>query len=288
MICPKCGREYDGAGCPFCAAAVIPVIPDTKTEFTQKAPAIQAPPIQAAPIQNQSSAPVIAQQAQEESAAYSGREKKIIAVLSCMLIIMTAAFVLLLIDRSRLKADSEPETHKTKVSIPDKSDKGSKGDNSTTDVIVPKNYVVDVETENIDESNDAAKCIYMAAQEYADYRRSIEDIIPFGAVCSSDNAGVTSQNILNDTTDTVGELRNAVSNYIYLHGPTQYLSYEWIICFNDGSPTTVYAAPDMTSTCIGSYPTPADNETYFSMAGVRNDTNYEYMDGSMSANYVYG
>ena len=259
MRCYKCATEYDDSlsACPNCgAAAAVPVIPDVSAgkPSGRAASPVKEPKAVAPVISQQAVSPVIEQQpeaAEETLAASLKKAKMIIAVLSAALIIMTAAVVLLLIDRSSIKAENEPEKHRnSSVSLPDSS--AYKPGHTTKG--------------SYEESNIDAHMVFAAATQYATEREMAGDPIPYGVVFSSADIGVTIR-------DSLGY---------------EYGGYEWVVAFNGGAPVVVYAAPDMYSLNIGSYPAEAYSQSLISMFDGKDTVSYEYVDEYKSANDIYG
>ena len=276
MRCYKCATEYDDSlsACPNCgAAAAVPVIPDVSAgkPSGRAASPVKEPKAVAPVISQQAVSPVIEQQpeaAEETLAASLKKAKMIIAVLSAALIIMTAAVVLLLIDRSSIKAENEPEKHRnSSVSLPDSS--AYKPGHTTNG--------------SYEESNIAAHMVFAAATQYATEREMAGDPIPYGVVFSSADIGVTSPSISNEY-GTVENLTNTIRDSLGY----EYGGYEWVVTFNGGVPVAVYAAPDMYSLNIGSYPTEAYSQSLISMSDGKGTVSYEYVDEYKSANDIYG
>lgn len=275
MRCYKCATEYDDSlsACPGCgAAAAVPVIPDVSAgkPSGRAASPVKEPKAVSYVISQQAVPPVIAQQpeaAEKTLAASLKKAKMIIAVLSAALIIMTAAVVMLLIDRS-IKAESEPEKHRnSSVSLPDSS--AYKPEHTTKG--------------SYEKSNIAAHMVFAAANQYATEREMAGDPIPYGVVFSSADIGVTSPNMINEY-GTVENLTNTIRDSLGY----EYGNYEWVVTFNGGVPVAVYAAPDMYSLSIGSYPTEAYGQSLISMSDGKDTVSYEYVDEYKSANDIYG
>ena len=269
MVCFKCGKEYDDSlsACPGCGAGVaVPVIPDISVTMP-KAKKSSLPPVKeqkAAPAKAVMQAPaegIITAEGQPASAADGS--KKIIAVLSVLLVIMTATVVLLLIDRSRLTAKEEPTTYKSSAAQKSTKKAAKKG--------------------SVDTANEAAELVYKAAVSYATQRENVGMPVPFGAVCSSYDVGMTSTNILVGAVDTERELTDIVSKYL----GEDFANYQWFVCFNGGMPVSAYAAADCDTHFIGSYPTAATGETLISFRDGSEIVNFDTVDAYKSANDIY-
>lgn len=272
MRCFKCASEYDDSlnACPKCgAAAALPVIPDTEVKLpkAKKLPAFTDDKPKKAQTQ---AASVFRTEQSEPAAAVSDGSKKIIAVLAVLLVIMTAAVVVLLIDRSRLKAENKPDKYTNSIASPS---------SSTAKVYTPeKSY-----TGSVQNSNTAARIIFSEASAYAYEREMSGDPIPYGVVFSSADIGTTSPAIADDF-DTVPNLTNTIKDSLgYDFG-----GYEWIVAFDGCVPTVVYAAPNVNSVIIGSYPLEAESESLISMREAADSVDYHYVNESKSANDLYG
>ena len=111
MICIKCGKEFDDSlkACPECgAAAAVPVIPDTPVKLSNKSAPL--------PIIKESRAAVTDSANHADTPKQSSRGVKIIAVAAAVIIPAAAAVFIFANKGGSLKADSEPETHKSSLS----------------------------------------------------------------------------------------------------------------------------------------------------------------------------
>ena len=267
MVCFKCGENYDNSlsACPKCGtAAAVPVIPETehRTAFTLPKATISAP--ETRPVIAEKEETIQQQSEPEQAELKSSTAKKIIAVMTAIIVFLIIAVMLLISDRNRLKAELE-------------ENEGSSG--SSHNSSAKNKNDEDQDGKLLDTANRDAKIVFEAALKVTEDYEIYGYPIGSGIICSNPMIGDTAGSF-NNAEYVMYEIRNVAER--------TRADIEWFVVFDDGVPVAAYASEGVESEYIGSYPTPATNRCTMSFENGKANVDRELGGTSISANTLYG